>query len=57
MAGMLGHWALQREAAISLIRPGNQRSLRLAEGLSATFDGRIDFMGGETLVYRHRRPA
>jgi RimJ/RimL family protein N-acetyltransferase len=45
---------LRRESAISLIRPGNARSIRLAERLGATLDGRIDFMGGETLLYRHR---
>lgn len=42
---------------ISLIRPDNRRSIRLAERLGATLDGQIDFMGGATLQYRHPRAA
>ena len=40
---------------ISLIRPDNLRSIALAQRLGATLDGKIDFMGGLTLLYRHRR--
>ena len=42
---------------ISLIRPGNQRSIQLALRLGATLDGTIEFMSGETLLYRHHRPS
>lgn len=42
---------------ISLIRPANERSKRLAERLGATDGGPIDFMGQTALVYRHPRPA
>ena len=38
---------------ISLIRPDNRRSIALAERLGATLDGKVDFMGGSTLQYRH----
>lgn len=40
-------------ALISLIRPDNARSIALAERLGATLGERLDFMGGETLLYRH----
>jgi len=40
---------------ISLIRPDNLRSIALAERLGATLDGKIDFLGGLTLQYRHPR--
>jgi RimJ/RimL family protein N-acetyltransferase len=42
---------------ISLIRPGNQRSIQLAQRLGATLDGTIEFMSGETLLYRHHQPS
>ena len=48
--------AVTREPPISLIRPGNERSIRLAEGLGAHCEQRISFMDAEALVYRHRRP-
>jgi RimJ/RimL family protein N-acetyltransferase len=49
--GMLG-----RESAISLIRPGNERSIKLVEALGATLAERLDdFLGGPALVYRHAR--
>jgi RimJ/RimL family protein N-acetyltransferase len=38
---------------ISLIRPDNVRSIALAHRLGAGLDRKIDFMGGETLQYRH----
>lgn len=38
---------------ISLIRPDNSRSIRLAERLGATCEGPIGFLGSEALVYRH----
>ncbi len=39
---------------ISLIRPANARSIALAERLGATEVRRFDFLGGDTLLYRHR---
>ncbi len=41
---------------ISLIRPDNARSIRLAERLGASNGGPIEFMGGTSLVYRHAPP-
>jgi RimJ/RimL family protein N-acetyltransferase len=38
---------------ISLIRPDNSRSIRLAERLGATLQDRIDFMDFPSLLYRH----
>jgi RimJ/RimL family protein N-acetyltransferase len=38
---------------ISLIRPGNRRSIALAEKLGATLETEMEFMGGQTLLYRH----
>ena len=46
---------LQRERVISLIRPGNQRSVAVAEAIGETLHGRIELMGGEALVYEARR--
>ncbi len=46
---------LQRERIISLIRPGNQRSIAVAEAIGETLAGRIELMGGEALVYEARR--
>ncbi|MBK1689429.1 GNAT family N-acetyltransferase [Rubrivivax gelatinosus] len=38
---------------ISLIRPENERSIRLAERLGAVADTEIDFLGGRARVWRH----
>ncbi|MBI5258425.1 MAG: GNAT family N-acetyltransferase [Burkholderiales bacterium] len=49
-------WAHRTGAApalISLIRPDNHRSARLAERLGARREGRIVFMGGDIEVFRH----
>jgi len=46
---------LQRERVISLIRPGNLRSVAVAEAIGATLHGSVDLMGGEALVYEVRR--
>lgn len=53
----LGHafGALRRERVISLIRPGNERSVRVAERLGARPAGEIEFLGGAALVYEARR--
>jgi len=41
---------------ISLIRPDNAPSIRLAERLGARNTGPIDFMGGQALLFRHPPP-
>lgn len=49
-------WAretLGRDAIISVIRPGNVGSIRVAESLGAVPDGTVDFYGGSALVYRY----
>jgi RimJ/RimL family protein N-acetyltransferase len=38
---------------ISLIRPANLRSIRLAERLGAHNSGAIDFLGSSALLFRH----
>jgi ribosomal-protein-alanine N-acetyltransferase len=40
-------------APISLIRPGNLRSIALAERLGARLERTIELMGAPALVYRH----
>lgn len=52
-----GRANLRIRALISLIRPENGRSIALANRLGATLDGKIDFMDGLTLQYRHPGPA
>ena len=44
---------LQRERVISLIRPANERSLRLAERLGARSEGPIEFLGAQALLWVH----
>lgn len=44
---------LGRTSIISLIRPANAGSIRVAQSLGATLDGEIDFFGGPTLIYRY----
>jgi [ribosomal protein S5]-alanine N-acetyltransferase len=46
---------LHKPRVISLIRPGNARSIALAEALGETLHSRIDFSGGEALVYEKLR--
>lgn len=46
---------LQRDRVISLIRPGNLRSVAVAEAIGETLDGRIELMGAEALVYAVQR--
>lgn len=38
---------------ISLIRPANERSIRVAQRLGAIPDGTVEMLGSEALVYRH----
>ena len=44
---------LGRTSIISLIRPANAGSIRVAQSLGAALDGEIEFFGGPTLVYRY----
>jgi len=46
---------LQRDHVISLIRPGNTRSVAVAEAIGEALHGSIELMGGEALVYEVRR--
>lgn len=45
---------LGRNRVISLIRPENKASIRVAERLGAVAEGEVEFFGAPTLVYRHR---
>jgi RimJ/RimL family protein N-acetyltransferase len=55
-AKAFGRDALGLGELISLVRPDNERSIRLAERLGASADRTIDFMGGPIRVYRHAAP-
>lgn len=48
---------LNKERVISLIRPQNAASIRLATRLGAAHEGRIEFLGGEAELYAHRPGA
>jgi RimJ/RimL family protein N-acetyltransferase len=47
---------LGRDHVISLIRPENARSIRVAERLGEKYEGRVDLLGAEVLVYGIGRP-
>lgn len=47
---------VQAGEVISLIRPDNAASIRVAEKLGGVLDRRIDFQGGEALVYAYATP-
>lgn len=47
------HERLGRTEVISLIRPANAASIRVAEALGGTRSGEIEFFGGPTLIYRY----
>jgi RimJ/RimL family protein N-acetyltransferase len=47
--------ALARERVISLIRPGNERSIRVAERLGERLAGELELLGSKALVYEVRR--
>ncbi len=42
---------LGRERAVSLIRPGNDRSIRVAEKLGERLTGEVEMLGSKALVY------
>ena len=49
--------ALGRQHVISLIRPANVASVRVAERLGETLQGRVHLFGAEALVYGITRPS
>jgi RimJ/RimL family protein N-acetyltransferase len=49
--------AMERDHLISLIRPANRASIRVAERLGETLEGRTDLYGQEVLVYGVARAA
>ena len=50
-----GFEVLGRERIISLIRPDNAPSIRVAERLGETLAGETELLGGKSLVYEIRR--
>jgi RimJ/RimL family protein N-acetyltransferase len=48
---------LRRERVISLIRPQNEPSIRLAKALGAQQEGEVELMGSAAQVYVHQRPS
>jgi len=46
---------LQRERVVSLIRPGNLRSIAVAEAIGETLHGHVEMMGSQVRVYEARR--
>jgi RimJ/RimL family protein N-acetyltransferase len=49
--------SMDRDHLISLIHPANQASIRVAERLGQTLEGRTDLFGREVLVYGIARAA
>jgi RimJ/RimL family protein N-acetyltransferase len=49
------HRYLPKLSLISLIHPDNAPSIQLALAVGASFDGNIEFRGGQWPVYRHPR--
>jgi RimJ/RimL family protein N-acetyltransferase len=47
---------LGQDRVISLIRPENARSIRVAEKLGETLAGEVELLGGTALVYEKRKP-
>jgi RimJ/RimL family protein N-acetyltransferase len=47
---------LHRDEVISIIRPDNERSIRVATALGATRDRMVTFSGGEAAIYRYPAP-
>ncbi len=44
---------LARPVIISVIRPANAGSIRVAEPIGATHDGEVEFAGSRALIYRY----
>jgi RimJ/RimL family protein N-acetyltransferase len=52
-------WArmrLHRDRVISLIRPGNDRSVKVALALGSKLTGETELLGGKVMVYEWRAP-
>ena len=49
-----GQDALGTDRAISLIRPGNERSVKVALALGSKLTGELELLGGKSLVYEWR---
>jgi len=47
---------LGKRLIISIIRPANAGSIRVATSLGATPDGTVEFFGAPSLIYRYPRP-
>ena len=50
------HEVLGKRGVTSVIRPGNARSIRVAQGLGARFDREVPFFGGVAHVYVYPDP-
>jgi RimJ/RimL family protein N-acetyltransferase len=48
---------LRRDRVISIIRPANARSIRVAEGLGAVREGAVEFFGAPADVYAYPPPT
>jgi RimJ/RimL family protein N-acetyltransferase len=48
---------MKRDRVISVIRHGNARSIKVAEGLGSKLAGETELLGGKALLYEALRPA
>jgi RimJ/RimL family protein N-acetyltransferase len=48
---------LRRNDIISIVRPDNTASIRVAESLGAVPDGTIEFFGSAAVIYRYPHPT
>lgn len=46
---------LGRDHIISIIRPANEASIRVAESFGAVYDADVEFFGGPSRIYRYPR--
>ena len=51
-----GRDTLKKDRVISLIRPGNDRSVKVALALGSTLTGETELLGGKVMVYEWRAP-
>lgn len=51
-----GRTALRRDRVLSFIRPGNDRSVKVALALGSKLAGETELLGGKVLVYEWRAP-
>jgi [ribosomal protein S5]-alanine N-acetyltransferase len=49
--------SLRPDRVVSLVRPGNEASVRVARKLGGFLDEQIDFMGGRALVFAYPQPG